>query len=78
MMLAKIKQISDSAYNFKEALHQATLSQDDVDCFRKMVDLQEAVPKTILDKQVNFVNFCAFETLINFQSILASSISSGM
>lgn len=51
-MLAKIKQISDRAYNFKEALDQAKINQDDVDCFRKNVELQDQVPKSILDKQV--------------------------
>lgn len=77
-MFAKIKQISDSAYNFKEALDQAKINLGHVDSFRKNVESLEYVPKTILEKQVisKFPQLARdFKT---FQSILASSVFSCM
>lgn len=59
-MLAKIKQISDSAYNFKDALEQAKISLEDVNCFRQRVEPFAHVPKTILDKQVIIVTSAKF------------------
>ena len=64
-MFAKIKQISDSAYNYKEALEQAKINQEDIECFRKNVELHDHVPKTILDKQV-IIKLSSYQTLLTF------------
>lgn len=51
-MLARFKELADTAYDLQEALELAKLKQDDIDRFRKMVETLEHVPKSIIDKQV--------------------------
>lgn len=51
-MLAKLKQISESAYDLMKALINAKLDQSDLNNFRTHVRESEIVPKNILDKQV--------------------------
>lgn len=51
-MLAKIKLISDGAYDLVKALENANVKQTTIDEFRKKVEPVDIVPKSILDKQV--------------------------
>lgn len=51
-MLAKLKQISESAYDLMKALVNAKLDESDLNNFRSHVNESKLVPKNILDKQV--------------------------
>lgn len=56
MMLAQINRLADEAYDLQEALVAANITIDDLNKFREISEENEVVPKTMLDKQVNFIS----------------------
>lgn len=55
-MLAQINRLADEAYDLQEALVAANITIDDLNKFREISEENEVVPKTMLDKQVNFIS----------------------
>lgn len=52
-MIARLKEILDSAYSYKKALDREKLSQKQVDLLREKLKCSKIVPQSLSDKQVS-------------------------
>lgn len=74
-MLAKLKQMSESAYDLMKALVNAKLDQSDLNNFRSHVNESEIVPKNILDKQVFEMKVASEISLTEAKNVLVAAFS---
>lgn len=52
-MIAKLKEISEGAYDLNTALAYTNTTQEDLNTFRQKAEAIDHVPNSILDRQVS-------------------------